>query len=439
MYVKEVHLSNIRSIESLDWKVPDGSGPGWHVVIGDNGAGKSSFLRAIALSLIGPLEARALRQDWNEWLRRGTEKGIMRVWLRHDQYYDEFTDKKTYPAEITLPAVIMLHRFPPDAPIQTSHVAFLPPPSVGVDAELYTWGDTKGWFSASYGPFRRFTGVDSEQEKIFASSPKLARHLSVFGESIALSESIEWLKLLQFKKLENDPEGNLLESLKQFINQPGFLTNETRLESISSKGVRFVDGNGCVVPVENLSDGYRSILSMTFELIRQLARAYGADKIFTPGDATTIIVPGVVLIDEIDAHLHPVWQRRVGRWFREHFPNIQFIVTTHSPLICQAATVGSVFRLPRPGSDEEAGMVTGVALDRLLYGNVLDAYSTGAFGAVDLRSDEGMEKLERLATLNQKELAQGLSSEEQTEQQQLRARLPTASSALPSDTEVPQP
>jgi hypothetical protein len=82
-------------------------------------------------------------------------------------------------------------------------------------------------------------------------------------------------------------------------------------------------------------------------------------------------------------------------------------------------------------------MVTGVARDRLLYGNVLDAYSTGVFGDVSTRSPEALEKLERLAILNQKELAEGLSEMERAEQQQLRAQLPTAASTLPSaDMEV---
>ena len=189
--------------------------------------------------------------------------------------------------------------------------------------------------------------------------------------------------------------------------------------------------------VENLSDGYRSILSMTFELIRQLAATYGADTIFDMAEhaPTRIIAPGVVMIDEIDAHLHPTWQRRVGRWFREHFPNIQFIVSTHSPLICQAATVGSVFRLPRPGADDEPGMVTGVELDRLLYGNVLDAYGTGAFGDITTRSPEGRERLARLAELNQKELSEGLSAKERREQRSLRNALPTAASELPERDE----
>ncbi len=184
----------------------------------------------------------------------------------------------------------------------------------------------------------------------------------MFNESVALTESLRWLQQLQFKKLEGDPESDLLDSLKEFINQPGFLPHHARLEKISSREVLFVDGNGYRVPVEDLSDGYRSILSMTFELIRQLAATYGPKRVFHPKEPTKVDVPGVVLIDEVDAHLHPTWQRKVGLWFREHFPKLQFIVTTHSPLVCQAAEVGHGVAAPRPGSDEEARQVTGVEL-----------------------------------------------------------------------------
>jgi len=431
MYLKKVVLENIRSITELEWEPPAApSLAGWHVILGDNGAGKSSVLRAIALAMVGPSEAIALRQDWNEWLRSRTQSGSIHLTLTWDETQDFFTGSGRRPkaAHADLATGLKLERPESESP----HVRLSAAASGNPDPSRNIWGDGHGWFSASYGPFRRFTGGDKDQEKLFYSNPKLARHLSVFGESVALSECLEWLKLLEFKRLEGGPEGALLEPLKQFVNQPDFLPNEARLDSISSNGVRFVDGNGCEVPVENLSDGYRSILSMTFELIRQLAKTYGAGKLFAPDDATTVRVPGVVLIDEIDVHLHPTWQRRVGQWFRKHFPFIQFIVTTHSPLICQAATVGSIFRLPQPGSDESGGMVTGLARDRLLYGNVLDAYGTGVFGDISTRSEDALDQLERLAVLNQKELAEGLSAEERAEQQTLRARTPTSASALPA-------
>ena len=217
--------------------------------------------------------------------------------------------------------------------------------------------------------------------------------------------------------------------MKHFINQPDFLPYQVRLSEVSSKGVEFIDGNDRELLVEDLSDGYRSILSMTFELIRQLSRAYAPSYIFND-DKTKIVAPGVVLIDEIDAHLHPTWQRRIGLWLREHFPKIQFIVTTHSPLICQAADVGTVWRLPRPGTDESGIMLSGFELDRLLYGNVLDAYSTEAFGEDINRSEESKKKLQRLAKLNYKELHGQLGSTELKEQQELRAAFPTSAHSL---------
>src|SRR5690606_5433604 len=103
------------------------------------------------------------------------------------------------------------------------------------------------------------------------------------------------------------------------------------------------------------------------------------------------------------------------------------IVTTHSPLVCQAADVGSVWQLPAPGTDEQLRRVTGVELDRLLYGNILEAYSTNAFGSGVTRSEKSLAMLERLAALNQKELREGLSEAELAEQEELRAVFPVSS------------
>jgi hypothetical protein len=286
-------------------------------------------------------------------------------------------------------------------------------------------GQSKGLFSSGYGPFRRFTGGDKDYQDSFESSPRLTAHLSIFGEKVALTECLDWLQQLRFKQLEKKEEGNLLTSIIEFVNQSNFLPFNARIKDISSDGVTFIDGNDCELPVEELSDGYRSILSMTFDLIRQLVRVYGFDQVFDPNDPTKIIAPGVVLIDEIDVHLHPTWQRRIGIWFREHFPKIQFIVTTHSPLICQAASVGTVYRLPQPGSDEQGEMITGQMLDRLVYGNVLDAYGTEVFGEGITRSEVSKEKLARLAQLNQKAKYETLTEEEQEERQQLKSIMST--------------
>jgi energy-coupling factor transporter ATP-binding protein EcfA2 len=375
-YVQRVEIENIRSIASLVWEVTPG--PGWNVVLGDNGAGKSTFLRAMASASFSAKERFSLRTDFEAWVRYRQPEGRIRVGMKtvHGTAEHSFTIRREA------------------GPTETSQdeVALL-------------------CFSAGFGPFRRFTGGDPDHEQEVAGLPRVARHMSLFSERFSLRESLAWLKLLRFKELEVDAASiTVLRSLRSFVNQPGFLPGGARLDRITSDHVLFVDGNGAEVPVEELSDGYRSILSLTFELIRQLAAHYGADHVFDAA-AAAVVAAGIVLIDEVDAHLHPSWQRLVGLFLRKCFPNIQFIVTTHSPLVCQAADVGTVFRLPRLGSDEEGRMVRGGELDRLLYGDPTDAYDTEAMGGIG-RSDKAQRMLDALARLNRKEIDAGLDGAE---------------------------
>jgi energy-coupling factor transporter ATP-binding protein EcfA2 len=426
MFLRRIHIRNVRSIADLVWELPpEAAGPGWHVILGDNGSGKSSLLRAIALALVGPWEAPALRQPWNKWIRTGTKEARITITVEEP---DATPASETFRLVLSPTPTV-------DEPISSTQMGHLGVGLVGHAQWKHMWGPgpagggvVRGrWFCASYGPFRRFTGGDNELEQLYVSQPRLARHLSMFGEAVALTEALSWMQSLKFKQLEGNSEGDLLASIKTFINQPGFLPYGLRVHDVTSSGVDFVDANGFTVPVQDLSDGYRSVLSMTFELIRQMALTYDAATLFS-SDHSQVVESGIVIVDEIDAHLHPSWQRTIGVWFQRHFPNVQFIVSTHSPLVCQAAEGGSVFRLAQPSADpssDRGEMVTGLALKRLLYGSVLDAYGTGVFGEGVERSDSGQEKLERLAELNTQELVSPLTPTEQRDQAELRAILAT--------------
>ncbi|HLK56617.1 MAG TPA: AAA family ATPase [Chthonomonadaceae bacterium] len=420
MYLKRITLKNIRGIRELVWEAPADQLPGWHVILGDNGSGKSAFLFSTALALVGPREARMLPFEWKYWLHRGEKTAQVSLELIRDNQYDEILNSEDA-EKSTLSAAIKI-----EAPTDRQQVEILKASTkTKSDPDNHLWNGFSGWFSAGYGPYRRFYG-SSETARLF-SFPRLGSHLTLFEEGVNLITGVDWLIDLRFKQLEdkNSPAGKLLDAIKNFINQTDFLPYGVQMGEVTSDLVEFQEGNGYSVAIEELSDGYRAILSLTLELFRQLSLAYGADKVFDQNDPTKVAVPGVVLIDEIDAHLHPTWQQQVGVWFRTHFPQMQFLVATHSPLVCQAATVGSVYRLPQPGTDERGKMVTGVALDRLLYGDVLEAYSTELFGAIS-RSAEGEVMLDRLAELNIKALREPLSEEEREEQLRLRASLPIA-------------
>jgi hypothetical protein len=92
------------------------------------------------------------------------------------------------------------------------------------------------------------------------------------------------------------------------------------------------------VPIEALSDGFRSTFTIVSDLLLRLNLA-------TRNPEQVLEQEGVCLIDEVDAHLHPRWQETIMPGLRALFPNVQFIATTHSPIVVSSVEPENVFRL----------------------------------------------------------------------------------------------
>lgn len=419
MYLNKVSIENIRSVKSFEMTFEEPAG--WHVIIGDNGAGKSTIVRSIALGIVGPNDARALRLNLNNWIRwNSNESG--KIHLTVTKHLDDKKSDSAHKAKKKFDAILSL--------IDNKHNGYILEGNKGLAFESI-WSNSTGWFSCAFGPFRRFTGGEKEWMKVYYSDPRAAAHLSVFGEDVALTEALDWLIDLHIKNLESNSLKSdtafILEALKSFLNEGGLLPHNSRLDSISSEGVFFIDGNGSKIDVTQMSDGYRSILSLTFELIRQLVRSYGSKKVFRNFNQNQYFIdmPGVVLIDEIDAHLHPTWQAKIGQWFTKVFPKIQFIVTTHSPLICRAAETGTIWRLRAPGTDQESAEVLGIDRERLLFGDLLDAYGTELFGNNVTQSESGQELSAELASLTLKSFKGIINSDENLRLSKLKSMMPS--------------
>jgi predicted ATP-binding protein involved in virulence len=146
------------------------------------------------------------------------------------------------------------------------------------------------------------------------------------SRSWKIKEFSDWMRVQKQMESEFPLASKHLKSLQAVISI--FLPDCTDLrEGDGETGILMVNKAGTVLDVHQLSDGERGVLSMALDLGRRLSYANpeSEDPIKT-GQA-------VVLIDEIDLHLHPRWQREIVKKLVNTFPNCQFIVTTHSPQI----------------------------------------------------------------------------------------------------------
>lgn len=425
----------------MEFSFDKGREAGWHVILGQNGSGKSSVIRSLALLEMGEREAYAARQDFSRWISDESHTARISGDFTYDEGYDTVAGGGRSPKRVISCAVDLKRT---ETSFATAAVANFS----GERVQRTLWGGAPGWFSASFGPFRRFTGGDRVYDRLFVSNKRLAPHLTALGEDVALSEALSWLTGLHVQSLQemrSDYDRSLeskaeltLQHVVNFINNSGFMPNKSYIDAITNDDVYVSDGNGNSIVIEQLSDGYRSALSMALELIRQMFELYGFEKMAeamrrVPG---TIQAPGVVAIDEVDAHLHPTWQRDIGRWLTRSFPRVQFIITTHSPIVCRALVrengdlQGSVWKLPTPGSRMEFRRVLGSELEQLVFGDVLDAFATDLFGTNITRSDEGTLRLERLAFLNQKAIQSTLTPTESSERKELRRIFPASAGVL---------
>lgn len=435
MYLTRGVIENIKGMKRADLSFEPGSEPGWHVILGDNGAGKTSLIKALALGFIGPNQAQALLEDWSQWITWGELGAKIGLTLVLDpnlesqfhggirlspQFAEIRLTRNDERHDVTLPKVggqIV------DINGEVNLVGSNHPRSLNAGR---VWNQSSGWFSSSFGPLRRFSGGSDQLRKYAISNPQVARHLSAFRDDADLSQGLEWL--VERKRDEEDGHAKveLISTILRFINHTQLSSHAVRIKEISSREIIFEDARGAALDVSALSHGYQSILSLTFELLRQLTIAYGESRIFAESaESGDIIVdlPGVVLIDEVDSHLHPTWQATIGEWFKARFPRLQFIVTTHSPLVCRA--VGdddAIFRLRAPDDPEGETLskLSDLERDKLRFGSVHKALESEGFGLNLSRPQESMKMLHQLSLLNRKARKGPLDESEAKERRRLQ-------------------
>lgn len=152
---------------------------------------------------------------------------------------------------------------------------------------------------------------------------------------------ISWFEKLSRMAFEDGEPNRLLESVKEIIKKTLHYLTEKDIKNITyrDRDLLITYANEEIHQVGLLSDGYRNIIGLVSDIAYRIA-------ILNPNLKENIInTPGIVLIDEIDLHLHPKWQKKIISLLKVLFPKVQFIVTSHSPFIIQSMENGEIINL----------------------------------------------------------------------------------------------
>jgi len=348
MYIKEVVIDNIQCFKKAVISLSkDGKPCLLDVILGDNSAGKSCFLRCIAIGLNDQSTAATLMQSLGvDFLRDKNKEGTIEITL-----IDNESNK-----EIIVTTKIDRER----------DVEIIKDKSVDRD-ESKLW---KRLFLCGYGIQRSGEGTESYREY-----KRLEALLSLF-DYYASSQNIELILLRQPEKMQKKILEMVLEVL--MLKEKGWTFE------VTNKGLK-VTLNDKEVMLDALGDGYSSSATWIIDFIGW--QIY-ADRLINADGLKEI--SGIVLLDELELTLHPSLQRNIVKNLKEQFPNVQFIVTSHSPIIAAGVTdfshsklLAFKFENGETRVIEEIPSLQGMSVDQVLSSVAFGLFTTVSVGTVD--------------------------------------------------------
>jgi len=361
MKIKQLRMKSFRGIRDLTL----GFDPKLNILIGNNGSGKSSILDCLSafLNLVVLYQNKnnpnrtITEQSKNIFLEDDIPSGnieSIEVQLEADLNYLSFQcliqKSEKSPSKVSI-------KLQDEEAIQLQNKF-----SIQLQNKLLNASRSRVFHESSSQPVLIYYPVkrdilfsdpqEVKQDKNYNSLDAYNRNFTL--GKIIFKEFFEWFKLLE--ELENELirdnpnyRDKQLESVRQAIYT--FLPEFTDLRIRRRPELRMtVTKNDAELTINQLSDGEKNLLAMVSDLARRLAIAN--PEMDKPEQGS-----GVVLIDEIELHLHPKWQRMVIPALLRTFPNCQFIITTHSPQVLGEVKDGKIYRLANTESGVTAEIV----------------------------------------------------------------------------------
>ena len=343
MRITALKLANLRAIEAAEFRFQ----PGFNLIVGVNGVGKSTVLDAlrICMSRILPLgttsRAKAMafaisdiRSDFPFLdAELSFAIGVQGFRFTRLQWRETFAPDDGANLE-RLRRVILDSERLRDRPRNLLREL---EQSQGVSDSDVLVPSKEVLKSAAYDAAVVPNCVFFSTSRSVASYVSTAKSRTTGGQSAAYAEALlprpmhvaqfaDWMRVQEALAQEHGVAQRHLEVLRSAVER--FLPTYENLRPTAEKSSRLlIDRDGIALDVGQLSDGERGVLALVFDLARRLSQANPSlDDPLREGQA-------IVLIDEIDLHLHPKWQRQIVHKLTAAFPRCQFIATTHSPQV----------------------------------------------------------------------------------------------------------
>jgi uncharacterized protein (TIGR02646 family) len=318
--IKNIEIKNFKSINALSLDFPKTSGDqeSWVMIVGENGVGKSTILQAISLALAGQEYLNELDVEWRHFIRRhsGARKAEVKVYL----------------SNLEDPIILTI----------TKNGATLTPEK----PQILVLG---------YGSTRL---LPKERHKIEEGFIK-TNIKNLFDNYSQLKNVESWLS--DPKQVSSDDFNSISASIRELLMLPGFNDGKEILLRRRS-GKITVNLGGTTQNIYELCDGYKSVLACVLDIMMSIHSLWPS-----PENAQ-----GVVLLDEIETHLHPSWKIKIVSLLRNIFPLLNFVVTTHDPLCLRGAKKGEVIVLnfsdERELSKSVIDIPPGIPIEDLLMG-----------------------------------------------------------------------
>jgi len=421
MYVDSLTIENVRCFENQTITLARGiSGRQqrqdarsfhphkWVTLLGPNGCGKSTLLQSIALLLAGPEGALNLPFRPTGWLRDESKPGKIGI-----RVHQSANDPGLFGSEKVRAYFAYSYSLVGSKPLLINNKNYTEASIVANSSKTLSWlrqnaltSTGKGWFAVGYGAFRRLTRKSQIIVPSLEPQARFTNFFTQFSEDEPLSAFERWMVYLDYRIAKIGDKGAQRQRDIGITAINALLPDGTRFDSVTAEGRILFDIGGSKVPTIGLSDGYRSVLALSGDLVWRLIQSF-------PETTDPLREEGVILIDELDIHLHPIWQRDIAQLLQEQFPKLQFIVATHSPLIASGAGESALtLKFSMDGGRaivEKVKDISALSVDYVLR--------SPAFGLISSYSPKTQEKIDRYDSLLPKK--DRLNKDEKKELEQL--------------------